>query len=198
MNGFVSGKIVDSKNGAWKVGDLFGASLPFKTYVVITPAMMAATMMWKLTDYLTEAELSLGIGLMGMPGSTAYGGLLDVLAVKAGQTIFISAASGAVGSLVGSIAKNVYNCKVIGTCGGPEKCELIKTKFGYDHAIDYKVASDKDKLKAALKEAAPEGIDMYFENVGGYHFEAAFESLRPYGRLALYLSANIFLDFFCK
>ena len=120
-----------------------------------------------------------------MPGSTAYGGLIDVLKPEKGQVIFISAASGAVGSLVGMIAKTVYDCIVIGSCGGEEKCKLIKEKFGFDHAIDYKVVNDKEKMKAALKAAAPHGIDMYFENVGSYHFEAAFESLKPYGRVAV-------------
>ena len=75
-----------------------------------------------------------------MPGVTAYGGVIDVLRPNEGETLFISAASGAVGSLVGMIAKNIYKCKVIGSCGGPDKCKLIKEKFGFDHAIDYKKA----------------------------------------------------------
>ena len=75
-----------------------------------------------------------------MPGVTAYGGVIDVLRPNEGETLFISEASGAVGSLVGMIAKNIYKCKVIGSCGGPDKCKLIKEKFGFDHAIDYKKA----------------------------------------------------------
>jgi NADPH-dependent curcumin reductase CurA len=153
--------------------------------VVLTQSQLDSGSVIKLTDIVKEEELSLGIGLLGMPGSTAYGGLIDVLKVQNGEVLFVSAASGAVGSLVGMIAKRVYNCTVIGSAGGPEKCNLIKEKFGFDFAIDYKVASDKDKLKAALKEVAPKGIDMYFENVGGYHFEAAFESLAPHGRIAV-------------
>ena len=75
--------------------------------------------------------------------------------------------------------------KVIGSCGGPDKCNLVKEKFKFDIAIDYKAVSTAAELQAALKEAAPEGIDMYFENVGGIHFDAAYASLRPYGRIAV-------------
>lgn len=122
---------------------------------------------------------------MGMTGSTAYGGLLDILKPLSGETIFVSAASGAVGGLVGMMAKNLFGCTVIGSCGGPLKCALIKEKYGFDHAIDYKTISDTAGMIAALKEVAPDGIDMYFENVGGMHFEAAFSSLRTNGRIAV-------------
>lgn len=161
MSGFVVGKVVASKgNAKWAVGDLFGADLPFSTVQNLSAEDLKVSTLWKLTDILSEDELTLGLGLLGMPGSAAYGGLIDVLAVKEGETIFVSAASGAVGSLVGMIAKNVYNCTVIGSCGGPEKAALIKEKFGYDHAIDYKTMGGKEDLVAALKEVAPEGIDM--------------------------------------
>lgn len=172
-------------NEKWKEGDLFGANLPFCTVQALTAAALGQQLMWKLTGLLAEAELSLGLGVLGMPGCTAYGGLIDVLQPKPGQTIFVSAASGAVGSLVGMLAKRVYNCTVIGSCGGPDKCALIKEKFGYDHAIDYKTISSREEMAAALRACAPEGIDMYFENVGGYHFEAAFDSLRSGGRIAV-------------
>jgi len=186
MLGFVAGKVIASRgNEDWVVGDLFGGLLPFTTVQNLTPEKLKVTTLWKLTDILSEEELTLGIGLLGMPGATAYGGLIDVLAVKEGETIFVSAASGAVGSLVGMIAKNVYHCTVIGSCGGAEKCALIKEKFGFDFAIDYKAVNDKDKLIAALKEVAPNGIDMYFENVGGFHFDAAFASLGRGGRIAV-------------
>jgi len=161
MRGFVVGKVVASKgNTTWAVDDLFGGNLPFCTVQNLTPEQLKTSMLWKLTDILAEDELTLGLGLLGMPGSTAYGGLFDVLAAKQGETIFVSAASGAVGSLVGMMAKNVFNCTVIGSCGGPEKAALIKEKFGYDHAIDYKTLGGKDDLVAALKQAAPDGIDM--------------------------------------
>lgn len=187
MNGFVVGKVLTSNgNEKWQVGDSFGAALPFTTIQNLSPDAMSKTIMWKLSGLVeSDQELSLGLGVLGMPGSTAYGGLTDVLAPKNGETIFISAASGAVGSLVGMLAKRVFNCTVIGSCGGPEKCALIKEKFGFDHAIDYKTISNAQELTAALKAVAPDGIDMYFENVGGMHFDAAFASLRPHGRIAV-------------
>lgn len=186
MSGFVVGKVIASLNNSnWIEGDLFGGSLPFTTIQTLTPDTLKSSLIWKLTGLLDESEITLGLGLMGMPGSTAYGGLIDILRPNQGETIFISAASGAVGSLVGMLAKRLYNCKVIGSCGGPEKCALIKEKFGFDHAIDYKKLSTASDLINALKEVAPDGIDMYFENVGGIHFDAAYASLKRFGRIAV-------------
>jgi NADPH-dependent curcumin reductase CurA len=120
-----------------------------------------------------------------MPGATAYGGLVDTLRPLKGETIFVSAAAGAVGGLVGQLAKALYDCKVIGSCGGSQKGKMIKEEWGFDHAIDYKMCKDKDDLVAALKAAAPNGINMYFENVGGIHFAAAMDCLAPKGRVAV-------------
>ena len=181
LSGFVSGKVIASMNAKWKENDLFGAALPYTTVQKVFPDK---NLMWKL-EGLSEEKISFGVGVLGMPGSTAYGGLIDVLRPLKGETIFISAASGAVGSLVGQLAKKIYGCKVIGSCGGPKKCANLIEKFGFDHAIDYKTLPDKDSLVAALKTCAPDGIDMYFENVGGIHFDAAMELLRPHGRVAV-------------
>jgi NADPH-dependent curcumin reductase CurA len=167
------------------VGDLIGASLPFSTYQIVSAETLGKTPNWKLTGHLDDSNITLGIGLLGMPGCTAWGGVLEVLRPKEGETIFISAAAGAVGSLVGMLAKNLFHCTVIGSCGGSQKCELIKSKYGFDHAIDYKTLANKDELVAKLKEVAPDGIDMYFENVGGMHFDAALECLRQRGRVAV-------------
>lgn len=191
VKGFVVGTVVASKNEDWVAGDLFGASLPFTDIQVLKKG--AQTVMWKLTGVVAEDKLSLGLGVLGMPGSTAYGGLLDVLRPQprgeggspAGETIWISGAAGAVGSLVGMIAKTVFGCTVIGSCGGAEKGAMIKDKFGFDHSIDYKTVATADELATKLKEAAPDGIDMYFDNVGGIHFEAAMACLRPHGRVAI-------------
>ena len=184
MQGFVSGKVLKSKNPSWVEGDLFGAHSYFSTIQIVSRESAAG--FWKLTELIDgDDQISLGIGMLGMPGATAYGGLVDVLRPLKGETIFVSAAAGAVGGLVGMIAKNVYGCKVIGSCGGPAKCAMIKEKYGFDHAIDYKTINDAAGLIAALKEVAPDGIDMYFESVGGMHFEAAFASLRDKGRIAI-------------
>jgi NADPH-dependent curcumin reductase CurA len=163
MEGFIAGKVLESTNSDWKAGDLFGASRPFATVQAITGDELKKINIWKLTDFITEDQISLGVGILGMPGATAYGGTVDILRPKEGETLFVSAASGAVGSMVGQIAKIVYKCTVIGSCGGSNKCDLIKKKFGYDHAIDYKQCKSKDDLVAALKTAAPDGIDMYYE-----------------------------------
>lgn len=122
---------------------------------------------------------------MGMPGATAYGGLIDVLRPNHGETIWVSGAGGAVGSMVGQIAKNVYGCTVIGSAGGPEKCEYVCEAFGFDHCVDYKTCSKTKDLIVALRKVAPDGIDMYFENVGGMHFEAAMSCLKIGGRVAV-------------
>jgi NADPH:quinone reductase len=192
MAGFVVGKVLASNDSGWSAGDVFGGSLPYTTIQVVN---MGKAFVWKLNGVVTESTLSYGVGVLGMPGATAYGGLIDVLRPKNGEILWVSAASGAVGSLVGQIGKNVFGLKVIGSVGGPAKVEKILTKYGYDAAIDRKTLPSKsadgswedrkDELKRRLKEAAPDGLDMYFENVGEDHFDAAFESLKPYGRIAV-------------
>ena len=200
MSGFVVGEVVLSNgNAAWPVGSLFGASLPFSTVQTYDASDLAGKLIWNLTDKVTAETLTWGLGVLGMPGATAYGGLYDVLrpvvAVvdsssdkkKEREVIFVSAASGAVGSLVGMLAKKVFGCVVIGSCGGPEKCKVLIEKFSFDHAIDYKDPDNagKEGLVRALKGIAPGGINMYFENVGGEHFDAAFEVLANGGRIAV-------------
>jgi NADPH-dependent curcumin reductase CurA len=194
MNGFVAGKVLHSENENWKVNDLFGATLPFSTYIIVGPELLKQILIWKLTDYITEDKISYGIGVLGMPGATVYGGLVDTLRPLQGETIFISAAAGAVGGMVGQLAKALYNCKVIGSCGGTAKGKLITEEWGFDHAIDYKTLKDKDELVAALKAVAPEGIDIYFENVGGIHFAASMECLNNFGRVAVCGMIDIYND----
>ena len=133
MQGFVSGKVLRSMNPAWVEGDFFGTHSQFSTVQIVSEE--ASKGFRKLSNLIEgESQISLGVGVLGMPGATAYGGLLDVLRPNAGETIFISAAAGAVGGLVGMIAKNVFGCKVIGSCGGPVKCALIKEKYGFDQS----------------------------------------------------------------
>ena len=164
MSGYVAGKVLASKNRAWVEGDLFGSKLPFSTVQIVTEDTFSRTDTWKLTGLIDEEHISYGIGILGMPGSTAYGGLLGVLNPKIGETIFISAASGAVGGLVGQLAKQIFNCKVIGSCGGPDKCALVKDKFGFDFAIDYKTVQNTAELVVKLKEVAPEGERKIYSN----------------------------------
>ena len=120
------------------------------------------------------------LGVAGMPGLTAYAGLLRVAAMKEGETVFVSAAAGAVGSVVCQIAK-IKGGTVIGSAGGAEKAAHLR-EIGVDHVIDYKATPD---INAALAQAAPKGIDVYFENVGGAHLEAAINAARPFARFAM-------------
>ena len=184
IGGFVTCEVISSKNESYKPGEMYGAWLNFTTHQIVEPSKTAFGL-WPLSPYITNATRTLGLGIFGMPGSTAYGGLIDILKPLKGETIFVSAASGAVGSLVGLLAKKLYDCKVIGSAGGPEKCKVLMDLGYFDHAIDYKQHTTFESLTAALKVAAPDGIDMYFENVGGIHFDAAFASLRLKGRIAI-------------
>ena len=118
------------------------------------------------------------LGTLGMPGLTAYVGLLDIGELKPGETVFVSGAAGAVGSVVCQIAK-LEGCRVVGSAGSPAKVRWLRTQAGVDHAFDYKTVS----LIPALAEACPEGIDLYFDNVGGDHLEAALHHMNDFGRI---------------
>lgn len=121
------------------------------------------------------------LGVLGVTGLTAYVGLKEIAPVKEGDVVFISGAAGAVGSVAGQIARHLGASKVIGSAGGPVKTARLLEDFGYDAAIDYREGS----LDKQLAEAAPKGIDVYFDNVGGDHLRAALNSLRPHGRVAV-------------
>jgi NADPH-dependent curcumin reductase CurA len=127
-----------------------------------------------------SAPASAYLGVLGMPGLTAYVGLLEIGALKEGETVFVSGAAGAVGSIVGQIAK-IKNCRVLGSAGSPVKVRDLVEDLGFDYAFDY---HDGDLL-AHLQEGAPDGIDVYFDNVGGDHLEAALAHMRPMGRITL-------------
>lgn len=124
--------------------------------------------------------LSAYLGVVGMPGVTAYIGLLDIGQPKAGETVVVSAASGAVGSAVGQIAK-LKGCRAVGIAGGPEKCRYVVEALGLDACVDYK----KGSLREDLKQAAPDGIDVYFENVGGEILDTVLGRINPFARIPL-------------
>ena len=128
----------------------------------------------KITNYLS---------VFGAVGLTAYFGFIDVCAPKAGDTVLVSGAAGAVGSLVGQIAK-IKGCRTIGIAGGPEKCARLTERYGFDEAIDYR-GKDVDALEAAIRTAAPDGVDIIFENVGGDILDAGLMNLRPGARVGL-------------
>jgi NADPH-dependent curcumin reductase CurA len=126
------------------------------------------------------APLATYLAALGMPGMTAYFGLLDVGALKEGETVLVSGAAGAVGSMVGQIAK-VKGCRVIGIAGGPEKCALLTDELGFDAALDYR----SDGFKKALRDATPDGVDVYFDNVGGEILDLALTRLAMKARVVI-------------
>ncbi len=174
LQGGSVGQVTASNDPALKVGDLVQSGFGWRE-AFNAPAGQVT----KLPD--TNLPIQAFLGVAGMPGLTAYAGLLRVAALKPGDVVFVSAASGAVGSLVCQIAK-IKGHKVIGSAGGAEKIRFLKEELGVDEAIDYKAEPD---LTAALARVAPEGIDVYFENVGGAHLEAALNAANPFARFAL-------------
>jgi NADPH-dependent curcumin reductase CurA len=123
-------------------------------------------------------SISTAVGVLGMPGMTAYTGLLEIGKPKAGETVVVAAASGAVGSAVGQIAR-IKGARAIGIAGGKDKCDYVKSELGFDECVDHR----DPNLAAKLKAACPNGIDVYFENVGGAVFEAVFPLLNPFARM---------------
>ncbi len=128
------------------------------------------------------------LGILGMPGMTAYTGLLAAASLKDGETVFVSGAAGAVGSAVGQIAK-VKGCRVIGSAGSADKVRYL-TELGFDCAFDYR----EGKLREGLRDGAPDGLDVYFDNVGGEHLQAAIGHMREFGRIALCGSISMYND----
>lgn len=177
LQGSAVGRVTASAHPDYKEGDLLTSMAGWREVWTAKPEAVMAN---KIPQ--TGLPDSALLGVAGMPGLTAYAGLLRVADLKEGDTVFVSGAAGAVGSTVVQIAK-IKNCTVIGSAGGEEKCKLLKD-LGADHVIDYKAHSDYDSLLEALKKAAPKGIDVYFDNVGGDHLEAAIECARPMARFA--------------
>ena len=174
MYGGAIGEVIESNDPSLNAGDIVLNQKAWQDRFV-APANTVV----KLEPF-DRAQLSLYMGTLGMPGLTSYVGLFKFGEPKAGDTVFVSAASGAVGANVCQIAK-LKGCRVIGSCGSDEKAQWLKDECGVDEVINYKTCGD---LSAALAAAAPEGIDVYFENVGGDHLQAAINSMNPYGRIA--------------
>ena len=173
MIGGTVGEVIASKNAKFAVGDHVVGMLGWSEMGVSD-----GTMLKKVNS--SQIPLSAYLGAVGMPGMTAWYGLNHILQPKPGQTIAVSAASGAVGSVVGQLAKR-QGCRVIGVAGGKTKCQLVVDTFGFDACVDYKAGN----LFADLKAAAPNGIDGLFENVGGVVMDAALAQMNPFGKVAL-------------
>ncbi|MFZ3035474.1 MAG: NADP-dependent oxidoreductase [Parvibaculum sp.] len=174
LQGGAIGQVVESKSDKLKVGDYVQSMWGWREYAT------------DKAETFTKVDPSLGpieayLGTLGMPGMTAYAGLFKIGELKDGDSVFVSAASGAVGQVVCQLAK-AHGCYVVGSAGSDEKCDWLLKEAGIDKAINYKTCGDLDK---AVGEAFPKGIDVYFENVGGKHLEAAINHMKPFGRLAL-------------
>lgn len=169
-----------SKNPAFPIGSVLFGNLGWRSHTIVDPSKFPNKHdLYLLPDY-GGLPYSLAVGALGMPGNSAYFGFLDLCKPKAGEVVVVTAAGGAVGSLVGQIAK-IKGCKVIGFAGTDEKCRWLETELGFDKAINYKTA---DNAKA-LKEAAPDGVDCYFDNVGGMLSYIIIDQMRSYGRISI-------------
>ncbi|MEU6986161.1 NADP-dependent oxidoreductase [Streptomyces sp. NPDC046324] len=174
MDGGAVGEVVASNAEGFAVGDHVLHGLGWREYADV-PAQHAT----KVDPDL--APLSTYLGVLGMTGLTAYAGLFEVASFKEGDAVFVSGAAGAVGSQVGQMAKLKGASRVIGSAGSDEKVKLLVEEYGFDAAFNYKNGPVKDQLR----EAAPDGIDVYFDNVGGDHLEAAISSLNVHGRATI-------------
>jgi NADPH-dependent curcumin reductase CurA len=174
IGGGVVAKVMESKSKSILVGDVVTGTLPWATYSI------------EKTENLRKVDIKKTppgyyLGILGMPGFTAYVGMTEICKPQKGETVVVSGAAGAVGIVAGQIAK-VKECRVIGIAGSDEKCRLLKGQFGYDEAINYKTSKSIRKELASL---CPEGIDVYFDNVGGEITEAVADNLDFHARIAL-------------
>lgn len=173
MTGGTVGEVVASNHPGFKAGDFVEERLGWQQYGISQGVGLR-----KIDPKL--APISTANGVLGMPGMTAYFGLLEVGKPKPGETVVVSAASGAVGQIVGQIAK-INGCRVVGIAGGAKKCAFVTDDLGFDACVDYKGAD----FKQALQQACPDGIDVYFDNVGGAVSDAVFMNLNFFARVSL-------------
>ncbi|KAG7212608.1 hypothetical protein KM043_012899 [Ampulex compressa] len=185
MIGSQIAKIIESKNPNYPTGRRIVAYLGWCTHSIVNMQMFESKDMVidipRLLPDIGDLPPSLCLGMLGMPGNTAYFGLLEVCKPKAGETLVISGAAGAVGSHVGQIAKNVLGLTVIGICGSDEKCKWLTKELNFDHAINYK----KENVALTLRKVAPKGIDCYFDNVGGEVSSTVIYQMKLFGRIAV-------------
>jgi leukotriene B4 12-hydroxydehydrogenase/15-oxo-prostaglandin 13-reductase len=173
MIGGTVGEVVESKHPKFAKGDQVLGMLGWQQY-----GLSDGKGLNKVDA--SRVPLSAYLGVLGMPGVTAWVGLLDICQPKAGETVLVSAASGAVGSAVGQIAK-IKGCRAVGIAGGKAKCDYVVKELGFDACVDYKAGRLNDDLKAAL----PDGVDCYFENVGGEILDAALRRMNAFSRIAV-------------
>ncbi|MBU4610175.1 NADP-dependent oxidoreductase [Achromobacter sp. GG226] len=177
MVGGTVGEVIASRDPGFAVGDKVVGNLGWQEYGVAD-----AKILQKVDD--SRVPLSAFLGPAGMPGVTAWYGYRKIIAPKAGETVVVSAASGAVGSVVGQLAK-ADGMRAVGIAGGPEKCDYVVRELGFDACVDYKAAQTPKELARLIKEATPDGVDGYFENVGGDILNTVLGRLNTFARVAV-------------
>lgn len=180
MIGGTVGEVVESRHPKFAAGDKVVGMGGWQQYGVVDANQPGAL---RKVD-TTHVPISHYLGAVGMPGVTAWYGLVKIINPKAGETMVVSAASGAVGSAFGALAK-ARGCRVVGIAGGPDKCAYVKEELGFDDCIDYREHKDYLSLAKALKVACPNGIDGYFENVGGMVLDAVLLRCNAFARVAM-------------
>lgn len=180
MLGGTVGEVVESRHARFAVGDKVVGMGGWQEYSVVDGD--APGLLRKVDT--THVPLSHYLGAVGMPGVTAWYGLVKIIAPKAGETLVVSAASGAVGSAFGALAK-ARGCRVVGIAGGPDKCRYVTEELGFDACIDHRAHGDLKAMSQALKAACPDGIDGHFENVGGYILDAVLLRANAFARVAV-------------
>ena len=179
MIGGTVGEVAESRHANFKAGDRVVGMGGWQQYVVVDGNQ--AGMLRKVDT--SHIPLSAYLGPVGMPGVTAWYGLVKICDPQPGKTVVVSAASGAVGSVVGQLAKS-RGCRAVGIAGGADKCRYVVEELGFDACVDYKLHKDLKSLSTALKDACPKGIDGYFENVGGVILDAVMMRMNAFGRMA--------------
>jgi NADPH-dependent curcumin reductase CurA len=180
MIGGTVGEVAESKHPKFQPGDKVVGMGGWQEYSVVDAGQPGAL---RKVD-TTHVPLSHYLGAVGMPGVTAWYGLVKIIKPKAGDTVVVSAATGAVGSAFGALAK-ARGCHAVGIAGGPAKCKYAVEELGFDACIDYKLHKDAYSLAKALKDVCPKGIDGYFENVGGMVLDAVLLRMNAFGRIAV-------------
>jgi NADPH-dependent curcumin reductase CurA len=180
MIGGTAGEVVASRHERFQPGDRVVGAGGWQEYSVVDGSQ---TGVLRKVD-VSVIPLSAYLGAVGMPGVTAWVGLTQIIQPQAGETVVVSAASGAVGSAVGQLAR-LRGCRTVGIAGGADKCAYVQDELGFDACIDYKAHRDFDALAAALDEAAPQGVDGNFENVGGMILDVVMTRMNAFGRIAL-------------
>ena len=177
MVGGVVGVVEASRNEKFAVGDTVVGRLGWQEYAVSDGSGLVRI-------DTSRIPMSAYLGVLGMPGVTAWYGLNRICEPKPGQTVVVSAASGAVGSAVGQLAR-MAGCRAVGIAGGPEKCSYVTAELGFDACIDHREHRDAKSMARAIRAAAPDGVDCLFENVGGVCLDGALGCMNPHGRIAL-------------